>query len=229
MPINIHQTNTCQQHNSATKKSRTGWDSIKRDFWSQDLSTSAKVVLGYLTSNSKDFNPSLRAMAKILKLSINTIVLAIKKLEIKGYLKLFKRRGMLTLYKILKSPKEHFLYTTVSEKGVPVYDTHRNSTTKEKHTIICDVDNNKYDPKSKVNGLKSSLNKLSMKLAKRFHGSKGYDFVAANTYYSDLIKEHGKMGYDALKAYSSTCTKSQKFNYSWKKYISEAIVQEIAC
>jgi DNA-binding transcriptional regulator YhcF (GntR family) len=234
--FDITSSSNCQQPKSTNEQilsvkdntERKGWDPVKRSFWGAKLSRSAKIVIGYLESNAGNFKPSLRTIAKGTDSSINTVRLAIKRLEQGHYIKCFKRRGYTTVYKILKSQKENFLSTGVSDSCVSGSYNHRNSNTKENQSNKCDVVNNPYELVRKKLGLKSSIKSLGFKLAKGFHGSKGYDFKKANTFYSDLIVTYGKKGYEELKRYANSSHKVTKWTTEWQRYLLDNIEAQIA-
>lgn len=222
------QINNCQQAKNNFAKKRSGFDPIRRDFISdENIKGTEKIVLMYLASNSKDFNPSVRAIAKMINYSVNTVCKVLKRLEIKGYIKRFVRKGFLTIYNILISPVEKNLSTSVPISGVQPSETHRNSKQKDKQSILSDVSYNKYDLVRKKLGLKSSIKSLGFKLAKSFHGKKGYDFVEANKFYSDLIVRYGKKGYEELKKYATSSEKITRYSSDFRNHILNNIQKQI--
>ena len=228
MASTIPQNNYCQEPKNNILKKRTGFDPIDRNFWSDpNLNGSSIKVMGYLSSNDKDFNPSMRAIAKVVCLTVKTVSRALKRLQQFGYISALKRRGMLTIYNILKSPIKKLLSTGVVQKTVVQSTPHRNSNIKDKQSNICDVLDNTYDLVRKKLGLKSSIKSLGFKLAKGFHGSKGYDFKKANTFYSDLIVKYGKKGYEELKKYANSSPKVTKWSTEWQRYILDHIGPQI--
>jgi len=228
MASTISQEILCQEPKNNIFKKRTGFDPIDRNFWSDpNLNGSSIKVLGYLSSNDKDFNPSMRAIAKVVCLTVKTVSRALRRLQQFGYISALKRRGMLTIYNILKSPVKKLLSTGVVQKTVLPMTPHRNSNTKDKQSNLSDVVLDKYELVKKKLGLKSSIKSLGFKLAKSFHGSKGYDFKKANTFYSDLIVKYGKKGYEELKKYANSSHKVTKWTREWQRYILDNIEAQI--
>lgn len=209
-------------------KERKGYDPIDRKMWCDpNLSGSLIKVLGYLVSNSKDFNPSIRAISKMVCLTVKTVSRALRKLEKLGYISVFKRKGMLTLYNILKSPIKKILSTTEVQKTVVHSTPHSNSKHKDKHITKCNVDNIINDLSTKPDGMKSTCKKLGFKLSKLFHKNLKHDFNSSNEFYGKLVLKYGKEGYEALKAYGET-SGGVKFNTDWTRYITRALPQELA-
>jgi biotin operon repressor len=176
---------SCQQQKS---EKREGWDVINRNFWSdKNLSASDCRVMGYLHSNDEDFHPSLKAIAKMVHMSIKTVWKSIKNLIKCGYLLARLKKGSKTIYKSTGK-----ISTTVVKSTTPTVvknTTHRNSN-KEKAIYIHDVVDTKHEP-DKPKPATSSKKALGFELARAIHGQKGYNFAKANNLYAKLLDKYG--------------------------------------
>jgi len=236
MALVIPQHNTCQQPKTATIKKRIGFDPIDRNFWTDpNLKNSEIKVLGYLASNSDSFLPSIRSIARIIKKGINTVARALKKLEIMGYIKRTKRRGLTSIYDMLNSP-------IVPKMGAPKTGTYRNSNSKEKHTIIHDGEApssskkknsshsarklRKSRAKTKItyNGVSKTLKVWAINMANSVNRrGKWVDYQELNDFFFGLIEKYGSKSIEWIDRSDSVglFTRRATLDMPWNKLLSD--------